>query len=145
MIDFSSLAKAISSLSSALEASATRPGDEFVRDASIQRFEYTFELCVKFLRRQLEAMSDSPADVDALGYRDMIRRGVERGLLGAEAPWFHYRELRNITSHVYDPAKAVRVFGALPEVQERFATQGLDPAVMTAEQFGAHIRAEVAK
>ena len=114
MLDFSSLAKAISSLSSALEASATRPGDEFVRDASIQRFEYTYELCVKFLRRQLEAMSDSPADVDALGYRDMIRRGVERGLLGAEAPWFHYRELRNITSDVYDPAKAIRVFGALP-------------------------------
>jgi len=115
MLDFSSLAKALSSLSAALAASGTRPGDEFVRDASIQRFEYTYELCVKFLRRQLEAMSDSPADVDALGYRDMIRHGVERGLLGVEAPWFYYRELRNITAHVYDPAKAARVFDALPE------------------------------
>lgn len=113
MLDFSSLAKAVSSLSVALQASATRPGDEFVRDASIQRFACTYERCVKFLRRQLEAMSDSPADIDALGYRDMIRRGVERGLLGAEAPWFHYRELRNMTSHVYDPARALRVFGAL--------------------------------
>ena len=43
----------------------------------------------------------------------MIRAGVERGLLNSEAPWFGYRELRNITSHVYDPAKAERVFGAL--------------------------------
>jgi tripartite-type tricarboxylate transporter receptor subunit TctC len=34
---------------------------------------------------------------------------------------------------------------ALPEVQERFSTQGLDPAVMTAEQFGAFIHTEVAK
>ena len=34
---------------------------------------------------------------------------------------------------------------ALPEIQERFASQGLDPAVMTAEQFGAFIRAEVPK
>jgi nucleotidyltransferase substrate binding protein (TIGR01987 family) len=113
-LDFSSLAKAIASLSVALDASKTRRGDEFVRDAAIQRFEYTYELCVKSLRRQLEAMSDSPADVDALGYRDMIRSGVERGLLKSDEPWFGYRELRNITSHVYDPAKAERVFGALP-------------------------------
>ena len=34
---------------------------------------------------------------------------------------------------------------ALPEVQERFSTQGLDPAIMTAEQFGAFIRTEVPK
>ena len=27
--------------------------------------------------------------------------------------WFGYRELRNVTSHVYDPAKAKKVFGAL--------------------------------
>ena len=114
MLDFSSLAKAVKSLSAALDASKTRPGDEFIRDASIQRFEYTYELCVKSLRRQLEAMSDSPADVDALGYRDMIRSGVERGLLDSEERWFGYRELRNITSQIYDPAKADRVFGALP-------------------------------
>lgn len=114
MLDFTSLTKAINPLSAALDAAKLRPGDEFVRDASIQRFEYTYELCVKFLRRQLEAMSDTPTEVDALGYRDMIRSGVERGLLKSEERWFGYRELRNITSHVYDPAKAGKVFGALP-------------------------------
>ena len=113
MLDFTSLTKAIAPLAAALDAAKVRPGDEFVRDASIQRFEYTYELCVKFLRRQLEAMSDSPSELDALGYRDMIRSGVERGLLKSEEPWFGYRELRNITSHVYDPAKAKKVFGAL--------------------------------
>ena len=34
---------------------------------------------------------------------------------------------------------------ALPEVRERFATQGLDAASSSAEEFAAHIRAEVAK
>ena len=38
-------------------------------------------------------------------------------------------------------AKAI----ADPEVRTRFATQGLDPAVMTADEFSAHIRAEVPK
>ena len=112
-IDFTSLSKAIASLDKALQTAKLRPKDEYVRDASIQRFEYTYELCVKSLRRQLTAMSDSPAEIDALGYRDMIRTGVERGLIKSEIPWFGYRELRNATSHVYDQAKARKVFGAL--------------------------------
>lgn len=114
MLDFRSLHLATASLAEALEESRRRPDDKFVRDASIQRFEYTYELCVKSLRRQLEAMSDSPAELDALGYRDMIRAGVERGLITAEADWFRYRELRNVTAHVYDPAKAAQVFAKLP-------------------------------
>ena len=112
-IDFTSLSKAITSLANALKEASLRPTDEFVRDASIQRFEYTYELCVKSLRRQLTAMADSPAETDALAYRDMIRAGMERGLVKSETSWFAYRELRNITSHVYDPAKARKVFGAL--------------------------------
>jgi hypothetical protein len=59
-------------------------------------------------------MADSPAELDALGYRDMIRVGVERGLIAAEAEWFRYRELGNITAHVYDPAKADQDFAKLP-------------------------------
>lgn len=117
MLDFRSLQLATASLAEALNESKLRPADNFVRDAAIQRFEYTYELCVKSLRRQLEAMSDSPDEVDALGYRDMIRVGVERGLIAAEADWFSYREVRqhrrNITAHVYDPAKAAQVFAQL--------------------------------
>ena len=69
MRDFRSLQSVTTLLTEALEAAKLRPDDAFVRDASIQRFEYTFELCVKSLRRLLEAMSDSPAELDALGYR----------------------------------------------------------------------------
>jgi len=114
MLNFRSLQLAAALLAEALEAAKLRPDDAFIRDASIQRFEYTYELCVKSFRRQLEAMSDSPAELDALGYRDMIRVGVERDLIIAEADWFRYRELRNTTAHVYDPAKAAQVFAKLP-------------------------------
>jgi nucleotidyltransferase substrate binding protein (TIGR01987 family) len=112
-LDFTSLSKTIGTLTKALQASACAPKDEFIRDACIQRFEYTYELCVKSLRRQLTVMADSPSEVDGLGYRDMIRMGVERGFIKSGTSWFGYRELRNITSHVYDPAKARKVFGAL--------------------------------
>ena len=38
---------------SSLDKALRQPLNEFTRDASIQRFEYSFELCWKMLRRQL--------------------------------------------------------------------------------------------
>jgi nucleotidyltransferase substrate binding protein (TIGR01987 family) len=114
MLDFTPLSKAVLTLSSALQETSLRPDDLLARDGCIQRFEYTYELCVKFLRRQLEEMADSPGDVDALGYKDMLRLGVERGLVNDAVPWFGFRELRNITSHAYDPEKAAQVFQGIP-------------------------------
>ena len=49
MLDFRSLQMATASLAEALDAAKTRPDDMFVRDASIQRFEYTYELPFDFL------------------------------------------------------------------------------------------------
>ena len=76
MLDFRSLQMATASLAEALAVAKVRSDDMFVRDASIQRFEYTYELCVKSLRRQLEAMFDSPAEINALGHRDMSGTGL---------------------------------------------------------------------
>lgn len=114
MIDFSALSKAVLSLSQALDATATRADDLLARDGCIQRFEYTYELCVKSMRRQLEAMADSPSSVDELGFKDMVRVAAERGLIAEPQAWFTFRELRNITAHTYDPDKAQTVFAAMP-------------------------------
>jgi nucleotidyltransferase substrate binding protein (TIGR01987 family) len=114
MLDFTPLSKAVLTLSSALQETSLRPGDLLARDGCIQRFEYTYELSVKFLRRQLEEMADSPGDIDALGYKDMLRLAVERGLITDVVPWFGFRELRNTTSHAYDPDKAAQVFIGIP-------------------------------
>jgi nucleotidyltransferase substrate binding protein (TIGR01987 family) len=118
MLGFTPLIKAISTLASSLQETAKRPSDLLARDGCIQRFEYTYELCVKSLRRQLEELADSPAEIDALGYKDMLRVAVERGLVANAVPWFGFRELRNITSHAYDPDKAARVFDGIPQFLE---------------------------
>jgi nucleotidyltransferase substrate binding protein (TIGR01987 family) len=114
MLDFSPLAKALLTLSSAMAETATRPGDLLARDGCIQRFEYCYELCVKSIRRQLEDMSDSPGELDSLGYKDMLRMAVERGLIGDAMPWFGFRELRNTTAHAYNPEKAAKVYADIP-------------------------------
>jgi nucleotidyltransferase substrate binding protein (TIGR01987 family) len=114
MLDFTPLSKAISTLASAMQEAGLRPQDLLARDGCIQRFEYSYELCVKSLRRQLEELADTPAEIDALGYKDMLRVAVERGLIQDALPWFGFRELRNITSHAYDPDKAAHVFEGIP-------------------------------
>jgi nucleotidyltransferase substrate binding protein (TIGR01987 family) len=113
-IDFSPLEKAINSLKRALARATAASGDEELRDACIQRFEYTFELSWKMLKRQLEQELPNPSEVDGFSYRHLFRIGAERGLVQDVEAWFDYRERRNITSHTYDEVKAARVFEALP-------------------------------
>lgn len=113
-LDLLPLDKAINSLKRALDRTNDAAEDEELRDACILRFEYTFELCWKMLKRQLELDLPSPAEVDGFSYRQIFRTAAERGLVEDVEAWFDYRERRNITSHTYDEAKAARVFEALP-------------------------------
>jgi len=113
-LDLSSLQKAVLSIESALQESSKDPENDLLRDGCIQRFEYTYELAIRMLRRQLELMAGSPTEVEHLSYHDMIRMGAEKGLIDDPLKWFDFREKRNITSHTYDEDKARMIFGALP-------------------------------
>lgn len=114
-LDFSSYERALSSLQRVLERSRTVPGDEDIRDACIQRFEYTYELAFKMLKRQLGQELPSREELDQLSFKDVIRVGAERGLVAVPERWFDYRDKRNITSHTYDENKAREVFSVLAD------------------------------
>ena len=109
-LDFTALRKAIDSLSKAIRRSDKDKADEELRDAVIQRFEYTFELCWKMLKRRVEMDSVVPSEVDAMSYKALMRESAERGLILDVVKWLIYREQRNITSHTYDSAKAQSVY-----------------------------------
>lgn len=127
-ISLSSLERAIRSLEKAVSIDLVGVDDplqnELYRDATIQRFEYTQELCVKFIRRVL-LNAFSQTDVDELTYRDLMRVAFERGLIADPLPWFDAREARNKTSHAYDEKIATEVYLAashfLPQAQEFLA------------------------
>lgn len=108
-IDFSSLGKALKSLQEAVELSKESPSDEIIRDAVIQRFEYTFELCWKHLKRYLEQEGFNSPD-RILNYKDMIRDAAQMKLLDNPEMWFKYREARNLTVHTYDRSNAESVY-----------------------------------
>lgn len=113
------LQQALTTLNRALTRASREPDDIEVRDACIQRFEYTYELCIKLIKRYIEQEIPLSENVDRLNYRDLIRVAFEVGILGHVEQWFQYREARNNTSHAYDENKAHAVFLVLPE----FATQ----------------------
>ncbi|MBS0644092.1 MAG: nucleotidyltransferase substrate binding protein [Acetobacteraceae bacterium] len=122
VLDLSPLRSAIASLDAALVAvgneawfSAQSPAiQNTVIAGVIQNFEFVYELSVKMLRRELERGSDSPASIDAANFRDVLRMGAERGLIEDVEAWFHYRQMRNLSAHTYDQAKAWQVFHDLP-------------------------------
>lgn len=113
-LDLSSLEHALAALDRGLKRALPAPTDEELRDACIQRFEFSFELCWKLLKRRLELDLPSPASVDGMNYRELFRVGAEQGLVDEPSAWFVYRDMRNITSHTYHAAKAAEVFAVIP-------------------------------
>jgi nucleotidyltransferase substrate binding protein (TIGR01987 family) len=117
-IDVSSFEKALSSLEEAL-IEYDRSKSVFVKDSCIQRFEYTYELAYKMLKRQLEAMSANPAEIDQMSFPELIRLGAERGLLAnGWDEWKLFRDARNATSHAYNEKKANEVFARIPAFRD---------------------------
>jgi nucleotidyltransferase substrate binding protein (TIGR01987 family) len=86
-----------------------------LRDSVIQRFEYSFELTHKFIKRQLAVISKSADELNSLPYRDLIREAGRVGLVDNVEGFFAYRDARNLTSHTYDEEKAERVFAVIPQ------------------------------
>lgn len=117
-LDLSSLKKAVASLKNALEVVNS---DEFsalskemqilLQAGVIQNFEFTYELCWKFMKRYLSDQLGSSM-VDGVSRTELFRLGIENRLISDVAKWRSYHEYRNLTSHVYDENVAAEIFAA---------------------------------
>src|SRR5205823_7643124 len=91
------------------------PADEQIRDGLIQRFEFTYELSHKMLRRYLKESAASPDDIDRMAFADLVRTANALGLLRSDWPvWRRFREMRARTSHTYDAKVASQGASASP-------------------------------
>lgn len=114
-LDISSFEKAVTRLTEGLARYQQDINDDQIRDGLIQRFEFTYELSHKILKRYLESASATPDLYDGMPFQDLIRSGNEQGLLLGDWPsWKKYREMRGKTSHTYDETKALEVVGIVP-------------------------------
>jgi len=108
-LELSSLKKAIASMDRTLQFSIERLSDEHIVDqeaevvkaAVIQNFEFTYELCWKFMKRWLEA-NLTPGMMEGITRKELFRYAVENHLISDFYSWVEYHEMRNKTSHTYD-------------------------------------------
>src|ERR1035438_9944599 len=103
-----------------LREAVAQPEGDLVRDAVIQRFEFTFELVWKSLKLYLERQG-----LDCGGPRSTLKKAFTEGLINSpdEADvWLRVLEDRNLTSHAYDEALAIRIYQHV--VQEYVALLG---------------------
>jgi len=132
-LDIRSFEKAVDRLREGFDRYQRDTTDTQIRDGLIQRFEFTYELSHKMLKRYLEATSASPAQYDAMPFQDLIRSGNEQGLLLGDWPrWRTFRETRSRTSHTYDEEVARVVVAGIPDF--------LEEAVYLREQLRARLR-----
>lgn len=118
-IELTPLINAVARFEEGLDGLAKDPDNTLIRDGAIQRFEFSYELSHKMLKRYLEATSANPAEVDSMTFQDLIRTGSEQGLLlSGWDKWRDFRQARTDTSHTYDEDKALKVVAQLPAFLE---------------------------
>jgi nucleotidyltransferase substrate binding protein (TIGR01987 family) len=118
-LNLAPLEKAVSRLTEGLARYEKDITDTQIRDGLIQRFEFSYEISHKMLKRHLEAVSPTPEQFDAMAFADLIRSANEQGLLlGEWSAWKIYREMRSKTSHTYDEEIAIEVVQGIPAFLE---------------------------
>ena len=109
-LDFTPLEKAIRSLDAAF---MRPPQNDLERDGTIQRFEFTFELCWKSIRKLLHGFGKTEVSASP---KPIFRDALEENLISDIQLWFEFLEARNNIAHVYNEKQAQQVF----EVAKRF-------------------------
>src|SRR5574344_1392692 len=109
-LDLTSFKNAIKSLKEALDIYSNDFDNSIVRDSVIQRFEYTYSLALKFLKRYFKSSAFVLDDIESMTFNEIIRQSNKMNLLLSNLEiWNDFRQKRNMTSHTYDENIAKQV------------------------------------
>jgi len=86
--------------------------DDMYLDATIQRFEFCFELAWKLMKAVLEYEG-----IEANSPRSCIRGGWKQGMISNAEAWLEMMEKRNLPSYTYDENVAREIYH---DVKERY-------------------------
>ena len=106
-LDLESLGRVVVRLREAVDAYKAAPENLFILDSVVKRFELTYELSIRSLRRFLRDYEVSAGEIEDMSFQGIIRRGDKEGLLQTGWPeWNGFRDARNRTVHTYREEKA---------------------------------------
>lgn len=103
LTDFKS---ALSRLTEAL--SKNIESDSLYLDGTIQRFEFTYELCWKLMKAYLNHLG-----VEVNNPRESIRESIKQNIIQDKPEWFQMLEKRNLTTHTYHKEIALEVYAGI--------------------------------
>jgi len=97
--------------------------DEFINDGLediyldiiVKRFEFTYEMSWKSLKRYLEYLGFSPKSP-----RESFKEGFAQGLIVDEVVWLNMIEQRNLSAHIYDVSEILGILEQLTDFRIAF-------------------------
>lgn len=102
---FQNYKKALAELKSAVDLKKKRSLSRLERSGLIQSFEFTQELSWKVLKDYLEYQGFT----GIIGSRDAYRQAFNRNLITNGEMWIEMIKARNISSHTYEEAEAIKL------------------------------------
>ena len=98
------LEKAVHKLNESLKRDYMQ--DDIVIDATIQRFEFTYELSWKLMKSYLEYKGN----LEGSNPRAAIQESFREGIITEGEIWLQMLQDRNLTSHTYDEGTAIKIY-----------------------------------
>ena len=119
ILDLTSFENAINSLVDIINIYNSDKSNIYMRDSMIQRFEYTYSLSLKMIKRYFNVSAFEKENIDGMTFNEMIRTANRMNLLRSNLEkWNDYREKRNLTSHTYDERVAEAVVSVIPDFKD---------------------------
>jgi nucleotidyltransferase substrate binding protein (TIGR01987 family) len=84
--------------------------DEIYLDATIHRFEFSFELAWKLMKVVLDYEG-----IEVSSPRSSIREGWKQGMIADAEVWLDMQEKRNLSTHTYNESTALEVYRLIKE------------------------------
>lgn len=89
---------------------------DIVLDIAAKRFEFTYEMAWKALKRFLDFQG-----IDARSPRAVFKEAFAQGIITDEQIWLDMIEMRNLSSHIYDEHEISRLLIELERFHAAFA------------------------
>lgn len=86
-------------------------------DIVVKRFEFTFEMSWKAIKRYLDFTG-----ISCTNPRSCFKEAFSQGLIEDESTWLEMIETRNLSSHTYDETEIKDILGNLPAYKKAFTT-----------------------
>lgn len=117
-LDVTSFENALNSLIEVIKVYGSDEANLIIRDSMIQRFEYTYSIALKMIKRFF-SYGAFVENVDGMTFNEMVRQANKMDLLKSNLEtWTVFREKRNLTSHTYDEKVAKDVAKIIPLFSE---------------------------